>query len=148
MLGSIGLACPIALGVALARPGRGVVALEGDGSLLMQLGCLATIGMLQPPNLLIVVMDNACYQITGAQPTTTASGVDLVAIAQASGLPSSHWAANEPTFEHLVDRCLHEPGPHLIAAHIDGKPATGTTERDPVAIRQRFIAGIRTPVAG
>jgi len=148
MLGSMGLACPIALGVTLAQPGRGVVALEGDGSLLMQLGCLATIGTLQPPNLLIVVMDNASYQITGAQPTATASGVDLVAVAQVSGLPSSHWAADEAMFEHLVDRYLHEPGPHLIAARIDGKPATGTTERDPVAIRQRFIAGIRTPVAG
>ena len=45
MLGSMGLACPIALGVALAQPGRRVVAIEGDGSLLMQLGCLATIGM-------------------------------------------------------------------------------------------------------
>src|ERR1700710_2140539 len=50
MLGSMGLACPIALGVALAQPGRGVVALEGDGSILMALGCLATIGMLQPRN--------------------------------------------------------------------------------------------------
>src|SRR5918911_5666958 len=59
MLGSMGLACPIALGVALAQPQRRVVALEGDGSLLMQLGALATIAMLRPKNLLIVVMDNA-----------------------------------------------------------------------------------------
>ena len=50
MLGSMGLACPIALGVALAQPQRRVVALEGDGSLLMQLGCLATIAMLKPKN--------------------------------------------------------------------------------------------------
>jgi len=58
MLGSMGLACPIALGVALAQPERGVIALEGDGSILMALGCLATIGMVKPRNLTIVIMDN------------------------------------------------------------------------------------------
>ncbi len=83
MLGSMGLACPIALGVALAQPQRGVVALEGDGSLLMQLSCLGTIGTLAPVNLVIVVMDNASYQITGGQPTATASSVDLVGVARA-----------------------------------------------------------------
>src|SRR5258708_12797568 len=69
MLGSMGLACPIALGVALAQPKRKVIALEGDGSLLMQLGALTTIAMLGQKNLGIIVMDNAIYQITGAQPT-------------------------------------------------------------------------------
>src|SRR5437764_15010206 len=71
MLGSMGLAFPIALGVALAQPRRKVIALEGDGSLLMQLGVLATIATLQPKNLIIVVMDNAIYQITGSQPTAS-----------------------------------------------------------------------------
>ena len=73
MLGSMGLAIPIALGVAIAQPQRHVVALEGDGSLLMQLGCLTTIAMLGTKNLTIVVMDNRIYQITGSQPTTTAA---------------------------------------------------------------------------
>src|SRR5512136_971414 len=58
MLGSMGLAIPIALGVALAQPARRVIALEGDGSILMQLGSLATIAMLKPKNLTLVVMDN------------------------------------------------------------------------------------------
>ena len=66
MLGSMGLAVPIALGVAIAQPNRHVVALEGDGSLLMQLGCLATVAMRGPKNLTIVVWDNGIYQITGA----------------------------------------------------------------------------------
>lgn len=144
MLGSMGLACPIALGVALAQPSRGVVALEGDGSLLMQLGCLATIGTLQPKNLVVVVMDNGCYQITGGQPTATAGAVDVVGVAQATGIASSHWAPDEAVFEALVERCLAEPGPHLIAVRIDGEPATGTTERDPVAIRQRFMRAMAT----
>ena len=91
MLGSMGLAFPIALGVALAQPKRRVIALEGDGSLLMQLGCLSTIAMLAPKNLTMVLMDNGIYQITGSQPTPAAASSDLIAIAVASGLSNSSW---------------------------------------------------------
>ena len=111
MLGSMGLACPIALGVALAQPSRKVVALEGDGSLLMQLGSLTTIATLAPKNLTIVVMDNGCYQITGAQTTTTAVSADIVAIAQGAGIKEARWAADEAMFESLVRRALAEDGP-------------------------------------
>src|ERR1700739_2592880 len=93
MLGSMGLAFPIALGVALAQPGRRVFALEGDGSLFMQLGCLTTVGALKPKNLVMVVMDNGLYQITGSQPTPASAVADIVAIAIASGLTDSAWAA-------------------------------------------------------
>ncbi len=78
MLGSMGLACPIALGVALAQPGRAVIAIEGDGSILMALGCLATIGMVKPRNLTIIIMDNGIYQITGKQKAATAAAADIV----------------------------------------------------------------------
>src|SRR5436305_11355788 len=117
MLGSMGLACPIALGVALAQPHRHVVALEGDGSLLMQIGCLATIAMLKPRNLTIVVMDNGIYQITGSQPTATRHGADLVTMARGAGLAHSAWAADEAMFEELFSRAL-AGGPSLIAARI------------------------------
>lgn len=143
MLGSMGLAIPIALGVAVAQPGRGVVAIEGDGSLLMQMGCLGTVGARQPANLLVVVMDNGIYQITGGQPTATAASVDLVGVAHACGIRSAHWATDEDGFEQMVERFLREPGPHLIAARIDGQPGTGTTERDPALIRRRFMEGIK-----
>src|SRR5437660_3125709 len=62
MLGSMGLAAPIALGVALAQPARRVFALEGDGSLLMQLGALGTIAAIKPNNLAVIVFDNGMYQ--------------------------------------------------------------------------------------
>jgi len=142
MLGSMGLACPIALGLALAQPSRRVLALEGDGSLLMQLGCLSTIAMLRPKNLAIVVMDNGCYQITGAQPTANSFDADLVAIARGAGLSQSRWAADENMFESLVERALSEDGPSLIAVRIDDKPAVATTERDPALIRDRFMRGL------
>ena len=142
MLGSMGLAVPIALGVAIAQPERGVVALEGDGSLLMQLGCLSTVGARQPANLLIVVMDNGCYQITGGQQTATAGSVDLPEVARGCGIASSQWAADEAAFEALAERCLASSGPHLICARIDAKPAVGTTERDPALIGYRFMRGL------
>jgi len=141
MLGSMGLAFPIALGVALAQPNRRVIALEGDGSLLMQLGCLTTIATLAPKNLILVVMDNGIYQITGGQPTP-AQHADLVAIAVGCGLSNSSWAADEEDFERLVDQALAADGPALIAARIDDKPGTGTTKRDPVQIRERFMLGL------
>jgi thiamine pyrophosphate-dependent acetolactate synthase large subunit-like protein len=142
MLGSMGLACPIALGVALAQPGRRVLALEGDGSLLMQLGSLTTIASLRPKNLVIIVMDNGCYQITGGQKTTTSTVANIVAIAKGAGIAQASWAADEHMFESLVARSLSEDGPSLIAARIDDKPAVATTERDPALIRDRFMRGL------
>ncbi|GLR94401.1 MULTISPECIES: thiamine pyrophosphate-dependent enzyme [Bradyrhizobium] len=148
MLGSMGLAFPIALGVALAQPGRRVFALEGDGSLLMQLGALSTIAALKPKNLTMIVMDNGVYQITGAQPTPAANVADIVAIAIGSGLANSAWAADEEDFERLVDDAMAATEPSLIAVRIDDKPGVGTTRRDPVQIRERFMhgLGVREPL--
>ena len=142
MLGSMGLAFPIALGVALAQPQRRVFALEGDGSLLMQLGALSTIATLAPKNLTMVLMDNGIYQITGAQPTPAAATADIVAVAQGCGLANASWAADEDDFERLVEQSLSAATPMLIAARIDDKPGTGTTRRDPVQIRERFMIGL------
>src|ERR1700688_4045050 len=142
MLGSMGLAIPIALGVALAQPKRHVVALEGDGSLLMQLGCLATIAAQKPTNLTMVIMDNGLYQITGGQRTPAAGTADYVALARAAGLVKCAWAADEEDFDDLIDVALADGGPSFIAARIDDKPGVGTTDRDPVQIRERFMHGL------
>jgi len=144
----MGLAFPIALGVALAQPARRVIALEGDGSLLMQLGCLSTIASQAPKNLTLVVMDNGIYQITGAQPTPAATTTDIVAVAHGCGLPDASWAADEADFERLVEHSLTATSPTLIAARIDEMPAAGTTHRDPVQIRERFMQGlgVRQPI--
>jgi thiamine pyrophosphate-dependent acetolactate synthase large subunit-like protein len=142
MLGSMGLAFPIALGVALAQPNRRVFALEGDGSLLMQLGCLSTIASLKPKNLGMIVMDNGIYQITGAQPTPAAAATDLIAVAIGCGLTNSTWAADEEDFDRLIDQSLTVSEPMLIGVRIDDKPGTGATRRDPVQIRERFMLGV------
>jgi thiamine pyrophosphate-dependent acetolactate synthase large subunit-like protein len=118
MLGSMGLAFPIAL------------------------GCLSTIATLKPENLTMIVMDNGIYQITGAQPTPAAAVSDIVAIAIGCGLTNSAWAADEEDFERLVDQSLTASGPTLIGVRIDDKPGTGATRRDPVQIRERFMLGL------
>ena len=142
MLGSMGLAVPIALGVALAQPARKVFALEGDGSVLMQLGSLSTVAARQQKNLCIVIMDNGAYQITGGQKTMTDQGADIVGIARASGLRQSAWAADEAAFVELVGLALREDGPWLIGCRIDNQKPVDTTERDPSRIRDNFMRGL------
>jgi thiamine pyrophosphate-dependent acetolactate synthase large subunit-like protein len=142
MLGSMGLAPSIALGVALAQPRRRVFALEGDGSMLMHLGSLGTIALAAPKNLAIVILDNGIYQITGGQKTHTSFHTDLVAIAAASGIGNAEWARDEEHFEAWIDRALTMDGPWLIGARTDNAPPAGATDRDPVRIRERFMQGL------
>ena len=142
MLGSMGLATPIALGVALAQPQRKVFALDGDGSILMQLGTFGTVASAAQKNLAIIIWDNGAYQITGGQNTLTSTTTDLVALAGGAGLAQSAWAADEEHFDALVDRALEGDGPWLIVAKIDGEKPAGTTERDPVKIRLNFMSGL------
>ncbi|HEY4440477.1 MAG TPA: thiamine pyrophosphate-dependent enzyme [Candidatus Elarobacter sp.] len=144
MLGSMGLALPIALGVALAQPQRHVIGIEGDGSLLMNLGCLATIAAVAPPNLTLIVMDNASYQITGGQPTATAARTDLVAVARAAGIERSAWASDAGDFVRLVRAGIDEAGPAFVGARIDDAPAVAQPPRDPAQIRDRFMQALGT----
>ena len=142
MLGSMGLAVPIALGVALAQPQRNVIALEGDGSILMQVGSLATVAVRKQKNLTIVIMDNGTYQITGGQPTSTGLGADIVVMAHGAGIVQGAWAADEDAFERLIQRSLREEGPWLIGCRIDQEKPADTTERDPPRIREQFMRGL------
>jgi len=148
MLGTMGLAAPIAIGVALAQPQRKVFALEGDGSLLMQLGTLGTIANLKLKNLVVIVWDNGSYQITGGQPTLTATNVDLVAIGKGSGLVQSVWARDEAHFEALVEASLTSEGPLFICARTDNAPPAGVTERDAAKIRNKFMEGLKVNTRG
>jgi thiamine pyrophosphate-dependent acetolactate synthase large subunit-like protein len=148
MLGSMGLAVPIALGVALAQPQRGVIALEGDGSLLMSLGCLATIATVAPRNLTVIVWDNGIYQITGRQPTATSHATDIVAVARGAGIANSTWVRDEAHFEELLGRGFDAGGPVLLVAKIDDKPGEIQPPRDPALVRNRFMKGLGNQNAG
>lgn len=86
MMGSMGLASSIGLGLSLARPERRVMVLDGDGSVLMNLGTLATIAHYGPGNYLLIILDNGCYGSTGSQPTCTSGKTDLESLARAAGI--------------------------------------------------------------
>jgi thiamine pyrophosphate-dependent acetolactate synthase large subunit-like protein len=87
--GAMGQAAMMGLGLALAKPERRVLVVTGDGEMLMGMGSLATIGVQQPANLSVVVIDNERYGETGMQATHTASGVDLAAVARACGFANA-----------------------------------------------------------
>ncbi len=142
MLGSMGLAVPIGLGLALAQPQRRVVVLEGDGSLLMSMGCLATVASAAPPNLVVITWDNGLYQITGNQAAATSDRTDLVAVARGAGIAHGEWARDEDDFERLVERALGEDGPHFIGARVDAAPGAGPLDRNPFLVKDQFMRGI------
>ncbi|HUG14559.1 MAG TPA: thiamine pyrophosphate-dependent enzyme [Thermomicrobiales bacterium] len=141
MMGSMGLAIPIALGLAIAQPQRSVVVMEGEGSILMNLGALATVGREAPPNLTIVIWDNAQWQLTGGQPVATESSCDIAAVARACGIAHVDSPADPNAFERLVQRAIDSPGPHAIVARID---ATGgrSAHMDPVYLKHRFMRAL------
>lgn len=153
--GSMGLASSVGLGLALARPDVRVIVLDGDGSLLMNLGSLATIGLLKPQNLVVVVMDNEEYATTGGQRTPTAHGADLEAAARAMGIAAT---ATVRTMEQLLDvapfqgrdrgaesPALHGSGPLFIVAKVQESAPTAKPPLDCVFVKQRFMSAIRTP---
>lgn len=85
--GSMGLASSVGLGLALARPDLRVFVLDGDGSLLMNLGTLSTMARYRPGNLVHIVFDNASLLSVGGFPTATATGTDLAGVARACAIP-------------------------------------------------------------
>ena len=118
-----------------------MIALEGDGSILMALGCLTTIANVKPRNLTIIIWDNGLYQITGKQPTAT-SGRDRHRRGRARRRHRQQpLGARRGAFRRLIDRRFDDGGPVLIAAKIDDQPAAGPAPRDPALIRNRFMKG-------
>src|SRR5437868_3643294 len=117
--GSMGIASSIGLGLALARPELRVFVLDGDGSLLMNLGSLATIGLLQPANLVVVVMDNEEYATTGGQATPTAAGADLEGAARAMGIAAAETVRTMAELRDAVGAELAPPaGPRFVVAKV------------------------------
>lgn len=112
-------ASPMCLGIALACPDERVVAIEGDGSMLMALGAITTIGRYHPANLTIVVFRNGAYLTTGDGSVRTAQ-IDFAGMAQAAGIEHARTVRELDAFEEAMRRALTEPGPSLIAAEVDG----------------------------
>lgn len=143
--GSMGLASSIGLGLAMARPDLPVVVLDGDGSLLMNLGSLATIGWRRPGRLIVIVWDNAEYGTTGGQDTATKHGANLEAAAHAMGIAG---AVTVQTADELTTAFAHarrSPGPWVIVAKVSESAPTVKPPLDCVFIKQRFMNAIGAP---
>ncbi len=115
--GSMGLCSSIALGMALSTHDK-VISLDGDGSLLMNLGAIATIGRENPPNLVVVVWDNEAWGQTGGQPSHTATNTNLEEVAHSCGIGKTATVRDLETLAEALDRALAEPGPWFIVAKI------------------------------
>lgn len=151
LLDSMGLTTSVALGLALAldhSPVDRVVAIEGDGSLLMNMGSLATIGYLQPQRLVVVLLDNASYASTGGLPTQ-ALDIDLGAVAAACQLQVSR-ADDMDGLKDSLANAYSSTGPHLIHVKIDAgnEPNVALLLSDPTAIRWRFESWLSAVVQG
>jgi thiamine pyrophosphate-dependent acetolactate synthase large subunit-like protein len=145
--GSMGLASSIGLGLAMARHDLHVVVIDGDGSLLMNLGSLATIGWRRPERLIVIVWDNEAYATTGGQDTATKHGADLAAAARAMGVAQAVTVRETRDLGAALDRAKREPGPWMIVAKVQESAPTGKPPLDCVFIKQRFMEAIGRPEA-
>jgi thiamine pyrophosphate-dependent acetolactate synthase large subunit-like protein len=134
--GAMGAAAMTGLGLALAQPRRRVLVITGDGEMLMGLGALATIGAQKPDNLSIVVIDNELYSETGMQPTHTARGVSLGAMAQGAGFPVAQTVYTQAELDRGIEAMYNEPGPVFLSIKV-------SDQRYPMSIRLRDGAHIK-----
>jgi thiamine pyrophosphate-dependent acetolactate synthase large subunit-like protein len=141
--GAMGGAAMIGLGLASAQPERRVAVMTGDGDMLMGLGSLATIGVKQPRNLAIVVLDNGSYGETGMQPSHTQAGIDLVAMARACRFQQVRAASHLEDADEIRGLLHAGEGPIFIAARVKPEDTPRILPlRDGHAIKQRFMAAL------
>jgi thiamine pyrophosphate-dependent acetolactate synthase large subunit-like protein len=137
--GGMGQAVMMGLGLACARPDRRVLVVTGDGEMLMGLGALATVGVQGPANLAVVVLDNERYGETGMQPTHTAHGVDLAAVAKACGFTRASTVTREDGIPALRSEIHEASGPLLAVVKVLAEsPPLVLPPRDGVLLKERF----------
>jgi thiamine pyrophosphate-dependent acetolactate synthase large subunit-like protein len=137
--GAMGQAAMMGLGLALARPDRRVLVLTGDGEMLMGMSSLATIGVQRPANLTVVVIDNGRYGETGMQHTHTAHGVDLAAVARASGFADARTVNAAGELAALREAIQAQPGPNFASVKVLAeKVPIDLPPRDGALLKARF----------
>jgi phosphonopyruvate decarboxylase len=143
MAGAMGAAVSIGLGLALARPERRVLVVTGDGELLMNVGALATVAVVRPPNLAVVCVDNGHYGETGGQRSHTSLGVDLQAMASAAGIPATRMVAKEDEIPDASRLLRESNGPAFVVLKVrPGDPPAYKRDLDAAACRVRFRAAL------
>jgi sulfopyruvate decarboxylase subunit beta len=116
---AMGLASSIGLGIALAQPDRKVVVIDGDGSVLMNLGTLTTLARYNPPNLTHIVFDNESLLSVGGFPTATSTGSDIAAIARGAGIEAAQIVTDLETFEKAIRDALRSERLDCVVAKVE-----------------------------
>jgi thiamine pyrophosphate-dependent acetolactate synthase large subunit-like protein len=147
MWNSMGMASSIALGLALARPDLRVVVLDGDGSILMNLGSLATERASGVGNLVHVVWDNGGWEITGGQPAGSPFGVDLAGVARACGFLRVASVDNLAEFRQSFGEAMQDDRAWAIVAKIEPGDSPYRPSKNCVYLRDRFMASLSSEVA-
>ncbi len=148
LTGCMGKASSLGLGIALARPDRRVVVLDGDGSLLMNLGTLVTIAGMAPRNLVHIVLEGRTYDTSGGQPIPGEGRADLAGLARDAGYHSAVTIDDEAALAAALPDLLRREGPAFVCLHVNSMwasgaiPTGGTKRAWPVV--QRALAADRT----
>lgn len=137
MIGSMGLASSIGFGLAMAKPNKDVVVIDGDGSLLMNMGSLVTIFANNPSNLTWIVIDNGAYGSTGNQ-DTYAQKIDLVDVAKGVGFKNSFDFAEI----NLKDAIRSDDASFIVYKTEPGNSNSPIIDLDPITIKERFMSSI------
>jgi thiamine pyrophosphate-dependent acetolactate synthase large subunit-like protein len=142
--GAMGAACMMGLGLALARPDKRVLVVTGDGELLMNIGALATIAVIDPPNLAILCVDNGHYGETGWQKSHTSLGVDLEKIASGSGIKRARTVAAQSDIADGARLLREGNGTSFVVVRVKPtEPAEFKRNFDASLCRDRFRAALR-----
>jgi thiamine pyrophosphate-dependent acetolactate synthase large subunit-like protein len=130
----------LGLGLALAQPGRGVVVVNGDGSMLMNLGSLVTLAS-HPADVFLIVLDNGLYEVTGGQRVAGSGRTDFAALARGAGFPRVYTFATRADWEAGAAEALTGPGPVFVWLPIQGRLGQATPKA-PRSMREQ-IARLR-----
>ena len=122
LIGAMSKASSLGLGIALARPDKKVIVLDGDGSLLMNLGSLVTIANMAPPNLIHFVFENNVYRTTGGQPIPNVDKFSFSAMARDAGYAKAYEFNNLEDLENNIENIVNQTGPTFICLKV--APAT------------------------
>jgi sulfopyruvate decarboxylase subunit beta len=146
---AMGLASSMGLGIALSRPELTVIVLDGDGSLLMNLGGLTTLARYRPKNLVHIVFDNESLLSVGGFPTATSTGSDLAAIAAAAGVPRTETVHTLHDFQRVVSDAISGHELTTIVAKVEAVGPSGyVTDLSLLENRyqfQRYLRDRKTP---
>jgi thiamine pyrophosphate-dependent acetolactate synthase large subunit-like protein len=143
---AMGLALPLAVGLAVAQPDRRVVVVEGDGGVMMHMGALVTLGAVAPKNLTVLLIQNGVHAASGGQPLTNA-GLDLAQLARAAGSSHAENVATPDAFGKAFGAALDADALHVLvlSTEPDIDVVKPPISLDPVQTKQRFMDAIGAP---